>query len=167
MMVRTSRWLAGIALASSAAVILSAGCARKQAETTTEQQTQVTQEPAVGAQHGGKEIVLDAGTRAELVVDDTGMTTVYLYDASGAPVDPAGKTVTVTFVTPDGQAKEVTLTAMGTGADAHFMNPVDEAVVSHIKEQGSYTAKVTANMDGQTKTGQTQVTGLSTGASGM
>lgn len=154
-----------IALAACLALVAFVGCARKSTQTTTEQQTQVTQEPSVG--HGGKTVDLDAETKAELVVDDSGMTTVYLYDATGQPIDITGKNVTVTITTPDGVTKEIALPGMGTGTSAHFMNPLDEPTVTHIKEQGSYTAKITVTMNGQTKNGEIQVTGLSTGGTGM
>jgi len=76
-------------------------------------------------------------------------------------------TVDVTVTTPDDATKEITLVGMGTGEAAHFMAPMDEAVVAHVREQGSYTVTIHARIFGKQLVGQASVGGLTTGGQGM
>jgi hypothetical protein len=117
--------------------------------------------------HGGREVSLGPDSKAELVVDDTGMILVRLYDAGWHLVDPAGKQVVVTIITPDGASRDIGLEAMGSGSAAHFMNPMEEAVVAHVREQGSYTVRIRAVWGGRSLVGETRVVGLGTGGKGM
>ncbi|HKA23603.1 MAG TPA: hypothetical protein VKF80_01345 [Candidatus Eisenbacteria bacterium] len=120
-----------------------------------------------GPPHGGRAVDLGQGEHAELVVDETGMIVVRLYDPTWHLLDPAGKTVQVRIETPDGASIDIATEAMGTGSAAHFMAPMDKAVVEHVRESGSYTATVRAMVDGRQLEGSTLVKGLATGGQGM
>jgi hypothetical protein len=122
---------------------------------------------ASGPPHGGRAIDLGATERAELVVDETGMIVVRLYDRSWRLLDPAGKSVSVRIETPDKAAIDIATEPMGTGSAAHFMAPMDKAVVAHVRESGSYVATVSAVIDGRHQQGSTTVQGLATGGQGM
>jgi len=127
-----------------------------------------SREPAAsGPPHGGRAVDLGPGEQAELVVDDTGMIVVRLYDRSWRLLDPAGKTVDVRIETPDSAAIDIATEAMGTGSAAHFMAPMDKAVVEHVRETGSYVATVRAVIEGRHVQGSTTVQGLATGGQGM
>lgn len=127
-----------------------------------------TQAPAAsGPPHGGRAIELGAAERAELVVDDTGMMVVRLYDRSWRLLDPAGKSVEVQIETPDHASIDIATDPMGTGSAAHFMAPMDKAVVQHVRETGSYVATVRAVIDGRHVQGSAEVQGLATGGQGM
>lgn len=108
-------------------------------------------------QHGGRIVELSGDYDAELVVMEGGMAFVYLYDADGKPVPHEGKTVSVKVTTPDGTSQQVVLDGMGTGAGAHFMNPLDEDLVNHAVEEGSYTAEISVETDSETQTGSIDV----------
>jgi len=123
--------------------------------------------PASGPPHGGRGLELSASDRAELVVDDTGMIVVRLYDTSWRLLDPAGKSVTVRIQTPDSAFVDLAAEPMGSGSAAHFMVPMDKAVVAHVQESGSYVATVQAVIDGRHVQGSTKVQGLGTGGQGM
>ena len=140
--------------------MLAASCSREPAR-------QATSASASGPPHGGRGIELSAADRAELVVDDTGMIVVRLYDASWRLLDPAGKAVTVRIETPDSAFVELSAEPMGTGSAAHFMVPMDKAVVAHVQESGSYVATVQAVIDGRHVQGSAKVQGLGTGGQGM
>ena len=120
-----------------------------------------------GPPHGGRAVELSAADRAELVVDDTGMIVVRLYDASWRLLDPAGKSVTVRIQTPDSAFVDLEAEPMGTGSAAHFMVPMDKAVVAHVQESGGYVATVQAVIDGRHVQGTAKVQGLATGGQGM
>ena len=119
------------------------------------------------APHGGVAIALGPSYRAELVVDATGMMVVRLYDSDWRILDPEGNSAEVTIATPDGASRVVTLVPMGTGTAAHYMGPMDEAVVVHVQDQGSYTATVHAKVFGRPLEGKATVRGLATGGQGM
>jgi hypothetical protein len=95
------------------------------------------------------------------------MIVVRLYDRSWRLLDPAGKTVDVQIETPDSAAINITTEPMGTGSAAHFMAPMDKAVVAHVQEMGSYVATVRAVIDGRHVQGAAAVKGLATGGQGM
>jgi hypothetical protein len=138
-----------------------AGCSARSNDTTA-------REPAEsGPPHGGRAIDLGATERAELVVDGTGMIVVRLYDRSWRLLDPAGKTVDVQIETPDSAAIDIATEPMGTGSAAHFMAPMDKAVVAHVQDMGSYVATVRAVIDGRHVQGSASVKGLATGGQGM
>jgi len=139
--------------------MLAASCTRPGREAATASSN--------GPPHGGRGIELGAADRAELVVDDTGMIVVRLYDASWRLLDPAGKSVTVRIQTPDGAFVDLSAGPMGTGSAAHFMVPMDKAVVAHVQESGSYVATVQAVIDGRHVQGSAKVQGLGTGGQGM
>jgi hypothetical protein len=120
-----------------------------------------------GPPHGGRAIDLSATDRAELVVDDTGMIVVRLYDASWRLLDPAGKSVTVRIETPDSAFIDLQAEPMGTGSAGHFMVPMDKAVIAHVQESGGYAATVQAVIDGRHVQGTAKVQGLATGGQGM
>ena len=122
---------------------------------------------ASGPPHGGRAIELGPAERAELVVDETGMIVVRLYDGSWRLLDPAGKSVRVEIETPDHASIDIATEAMGTGSAAHFMAPMDKAVVAHVRETGSYVATVRAVIDGRHLQGSATVQGLATGGQGM
>lgn len=123
--------------------------------------------PITAPPHGGRGIELGGGQRAEVVVDATGMIVVRLYDDAWRLLDPAGKTVEVEITTPDGASRTIPMEAMSVGEAAHFMAPMDEAVLAHVRDQGSYKATVHAVIGGRTLQGSTNVTGLATGGQGM
>ena len=144
----------------AAALVLS-GCGGSQTEEST------TAVDTTTPPHGGVGLTLGDSYRGELVVDPTGMMVVRLYDASWRMVDIAGNKVNVTIATPDGASKEITLVPMGEGEAAHFMAPMDEPVVVHVREQGSYTVTVHAQIFGKRMRGQTTVQGVATSGQGM
>ena len=145
-----------------AAVLILAGCGQSQPPEESTTAADTTTPP-----HGGVGLTLGDRYRAELVVDPTGMMVVRLYDAGWRMVDITGNQVEVTIATPDGASKEITLVGMGDGAAAHFMAPMDEPVVLHVREQGSYTATVHARIFGKRFRGQVTVQGVTTGGQGM
>jgi len=149
------------ALALIAALAL-AGCAKSRPPEESTTAADTTTPP-----HGGVGVTLGDHYRAELVVDASGMMIVRLYDAAWRAVDITGNTVDVTVTTPDDATKEITLVGMGTGEAAHFMAPMDEAVVAHVREQGSYTVTIHARIFGKQLVGQASVGGLTTGGQGM
>jgi hypothetical protein len=122
---------------------------------------------ASGPPHGGRAIDLGPSERAELVVDQTGMIVVRLYDRSWRLLDPARKTVEVRIQTPDSASVDIETEPMGTGSAAHFMAPMDQAVVEHVRESGSYVATVRAVIGGRRVQGSAAVRGLGTGGQGM
>jgi hypothetical protein len=146
-----------VALALVAALAGSCSPSKREAVTAT----------ASGPPHGGRGIELGAADRAELVVDGTGMIVVRLYDASWRLLDPAGKSVTVRIQTPDSAFVDLPAEPMGTGSAAHFMVPMDKAVVAHVQESGSYVATVQAVIDGRHVQGSAKIQGLGTGGQGM
>ena len=95
------------------------------------------------------------------------MIVVRLYDRSWRLLDPGGKSVSVRIQTPDSASVDIATEPMGTGSAAHFMAPMDKAVVEHVRETGSYVATVRAVIDGRHVLGSTTVTGLATGGQGM
>jgi hypothetical protein len=149
------------ALALVAALALS-GCAQSRPPEESTAAPDTTTPP-----HGGVTVTLGDSYRAELVVDATGMIVVRLYDSAWRILDPAGNSADVTVSTPDGANREITLVPMGTGEAAHYMSPMDEAVVAHVREQGSYTAIIHAKIFGKALKGETTVQGLTTGGQGM
>ena len=152
---RSAAWGLAVALA-----LAGCGGSSREAQRTAAQ-------PITSPPHGGRGIELGGGARAEVVVDGTGMIVVRLYDAAWRLQDPAGKTVEVEIATPDGAARTLPAEAMGVGEAAHFMVPMDEAVVAHVREQGSYKITVHAVVRGKSIQGSTNVTGLATGGQGM
>jgi hypothetical protein len=149
------RW---ISMAAVALVVLITGCAGE--ETTTEEAEPVAEAPAAAElepSHGGRIVELNGDYDAELVVMEGGMTFVYLYDAEGNPVEYEGKMVNIKITTPDGQSQELELEGMGSGAGAHFMNPLEEAMVGHVLEQGAYTADITVETEAGTQTGTIEI----------
>lgn len=154
-------------MATKAALVLIAalavaGCAKSRPPEESTTAADTTTPP-----HGGVGVMLGDHYRAELVVDATGMVVVRLYDAAWRAVDITGNAVDVTVTTPDGASKEITLVGMGTGDAAHFMGPMDEAVVAHVRQAGSYTLTVHARIFGKQLAGETSVGGLTTGGQGM
>jgi hypothetical protein len=124
-------------------------------------------QPVSWPPRGGHALTLDDGSHAELIVDDTGMLFVYLFDAAYRPLETEGRHVSVAIVTPDGASRDILLAGMGRGAAAHHMNPMDEAVLAHVREQGVYAAHVTVTSDAGTARGETRVDGVATGGKGM
>jgi hypothetical protein len=146
----------------TAALLVLAGCGGKAASTH-----EAAAPAASGPPHGGRAIDLGPGERAELVVDDTGMIVVRLYDGSWRLLEPAGKSVRVRIETPDRASIDIATEPMGTGPAAHFMAPMDKAVVEHVREMGSYVATVSAVIEGRKVQGSAAVRGLATGGQGM
>ena len=139
--------------------LLVAGCSARSHDTAAPAES--------GPPHGGRAIDLGASGLAELVVDETGMVVVRLYDRSWRLLDPAGKSVEVRIETPDHAAIDIATEPMGSGSAAHFMAPMEKAVVAHVKESGSYVATVTAVIDGRRAQGSVTIQGLATGGQGM
>ena len=143
--------------------LLLASCAKSPAS----RQEAAAPDTAGAPPHGGVAVSLGPSYRAELVVDNSGMIVVRLYDAVWRILDPTGNTAEVSVATPDGASRVITLVPMGTGSAAHYMAPMDEAVVAHVREQGSYTMTIRAQVFGRPLTGETTVHGLGTGGQGM
>lgn len=107
--------------------------------------------------HGGRIVELSGDFDAELVVMEGGMAFVYLYDPDGKPVPYEGKQVWLKVMTPDGKTQELELEGMGTGAGAHFMNPLDGEMLNHVLEEGAYSADITVETDTGTQNGNIDI----------
>ena len=149
-------WSAVAALLVLFVFVGCAGGGNEDGETASEE-TGPAEEPMASGElepnHGGRIVELSGDLDAELVVMEGGMAFVYLYDAEGSPEPWEGKSVQITVTTPDGQSQELELNGMGSGSGAHFMNPVEEAMVAHILEQGSYQADVVVETEAGLQTG--------------
>ena len=128
---------------------------------TASEETGQADEPMISVDlepaHGGRIVELSGDLDAELVVMEGGMAFVYLYDAEANPESWEGKSVNITVTTPDGQSQELELNGMGSGSGAHFMNPIEEAMVAHIFEQGSYKADVVVETESGSQTGSIDI----------
>ena len=155
-----------LAIAAYAGLVI-AGCTQGTSSGRGPSPAAASRPPGSGPRHGGRALALDAAYQAELIVDGTGMIYVYLYDREWRPLETAGKRVTATVATPDGLSKEFRLGGMGSGEGAHFMGPMDAPVLAHVREQGSYTLRLRAEIEGRALAGQVPVAGLATGGRGM
>jgi hypothetical protein len=148
---RSTWWMGWVAIA----VIGLAGCGG--GETATEEAEHAGEDPAVAGlepRHGGRIVELDGEYDAELVIMEGGMAFVYLYDADGNPVPYEGKEVWLKVATPSGKMQELELEGMGTGAGAHFMNPLDEDMLKQVLDEGEYSADIAVETESGAQTGK-------------
>ena len=155
-----SGWLRGFGLVLVVAVFVFSGCAggTDTSGDTPEETSSTGGDGIEEPRHNGRLVELSGENTAELLVVAGGMTYVYLYDTDGNPVEFAGKEVSVVFTTADGESQTLVLNGMGVGAGAHFMNPIDEAMVERIMEQGAYMADITVTSESGTQTGSIEIT---------
>lgn len=139
-------------------VIVLAGCGGGDATTGEADHSSATSTASgLEPNHGGRIVELDGSFDAELVVVEGGMAFVYLYDADGNPVPYEGKEVWLKVTTPDGKSQELDLEGMGTGAGAHFMNPLDAEMVDHVLDEGAYSADISVETDTETQKGSIDI----------
>ncbi len=112
---------------------------------------------AVEPRHGGRIVELSGENDAELVISESGMSYVYLYDAQGDPVPYEGKQVKLIVSTPDGKSEVLPLEGMGSGAGAHFMNPISEEMFAHMGSVGTYEAEIEVVSPGSSQVGHLEV----------
>lgn len=107
--------------------------------------------------HGGHIVELTGSYDAELLIQEGGMSFVFLYDAEGAPVPYQGKDVQLVVTTMDGKSQTLQLEGMGAGSGAHFMNPLNEEMMLAMTEQGGYTAEIRVTEEAGEQTGRIEV----------
>jgi hypothetical protein len=153
---RVSEWMSRAAVVGL--VIVLAGCGGGDSTSGEAEPSSATSTaPGLEPHHGGRIVELSGDLDAELVVMEGGMAFVYLYDADGNPVPYEGKKVWIKVTTPDGKSQELGLEGMGTGAGAHFMNPLDGDMVNHVLEEGAYSAEVSVETDTDTQSGSIDI----------
>jgi len=142
-----------------ATVVLTVGCGSYSNNAQEEGSSPADAQPvgALEPRHGGRVVELTGRYDAEVVVMDNGMSFVYLYDAEGNPVAQEGKQVRLVVTTPDGKSLDLPLEGMGTGAGAHFMNPIPDEMIAQLKTQGAYTAEVRVMTPEGEQTGQLEI----------
>ena len=116
--------------------------------------------PAIGElepRHGGRIVELTGEYDAEMVIMEGGMSFVYLYDAQGSPVPYEGKSVQLVVTTPDGRSQTLDLEGMGSGAGAHFMNPLSTEMTDGMVAAGAYTADIRVTGPEGEQTGQIEI----------
>jgi hypothetical protein len=153
---RVTKWMSWAAVVGL--VVVLAGCGGGESTSGEAEHSPATAAaPGLEPQHGGRIVELSGDFDAELVVMEGGMAFVYLYDADGSPVPCEGKTVWIRITTPDGKSQELGLEGMGTGAGAHFMNPLDGDMVNHVLEEGAYSAEVSVETETDTQSGSIDI----------
>ena len=116
--------------------------------------------PAVAVlepRHGGHIVELSGDYDAELVISESGMCFVYLYDAEGQPVPYQDKQVKLSLTAPDGATEVLPLEGMGSGAGAHFMNPVSEEMLPRLGTPPAFYAEVEVATPTGLQTGRLEV----------
>jgi len=116
--------------------------------------------PAIGTlepRHGGRIVELTGSYDAELVIMEGGMSFVYLYDDAGSPVPYEGKAVQLSVATPDGKSQTLDLEGMGSGAGAHFMNPLSQEMTDGILAAETYRAEIRVTTPEGEQTGQLEI----------
>lgn len=154
-----ARKLRPIVLMSFALAITAAGCGNDGSE-VQEEGSSPADARALGTiepRHGGRIVELTGNYDAEFVVMEGGMSFVYLYDADGAPVPYQGKEVEVVVTTPDGKTQALPLEGMGSGAGAHFMNPLSQEMTDGMRAAGAYTAHIRVTTPEGEQTGQIEI----------
>ena len=135
-----------------------AGCGQETA--IDEQGSSPAEAPAVAAlepRHGGHMVELSGDFDAELVISESGMCFVYLYDEQGQPVPYEGKQVKLSVTAPDGTTEILPLEGMGAGAGAHFMNPVSEEMLPRLGTPAAYYAELEVVTTTGLQTGRVEV----------